>query len=562
MKPSDARRRLQIYQVPSTEAPIDLHLERNEGAVPPESLFEALRESGTDVIRSYPETESVRAILAELRGLSPEQVLVTAGGDEAIDRFFRASLQPGQEVVVPTPTFDMIAPYVNLAHGRVKSVPWFDGPFPTQRVLEAVGPDTAAIVVISPNNPTGAIVGTDDLLRLAAQAPHCRLLVDAAYVEFTDADLTPTALSLPQAVVIRSLSKAWGLAGLRVGYALGSASMIAELRAAGSPYSVAGPSLALAAARLRSGSHAMERFVQAVRRERDDLTERLRDLGADPLPSEANFVLAHFKDAAGRVWRGLAGLGIAVRAFPGRPGLEDCLRISCPGRADHFQQLCASLEAVMRPQALLFDMDGVLADVSGSYRQAILDTCAAFGVILHPADISAAKAAGSANNDWELTRRLLASRGIEVSLERVTHHFEVLYQGELHARETLIGSRDLLERLRQRMRLAVVTGRPRADAMRFLKRVGIDDLFEVVVCMEDAPLKPDPAPVRLALDALGVASAWMVGDTSDDIRAARAAGVVPVGIVPPGDGGAFEALSRAGAAWVLKSLEELEVWLP
>ena len=159
---------------------------------------------------------------------------------------------------------------------------------------------------------------------------------------------------------------------------------------------------------------------------------------------------------------------------------------------------------------------------------------------------------------------------MSVSLAGITERFEAIYQGTpeqhgLRETETLIPDVALLARLadRQGLRLGIVTGRPRADCERFLRRLGIADLFPVRVCMEDAAAKPDPAPVRLALELLGEHSAWLVGDTPDDMVAARGAGVVPVGIGAPGDAGdAATALTWAGAAIVLSSLDQLEMLLP
>jgi phosphoglycolate phosphatase-like HAD superfamily hydrolase len=107
--------------------------------------------------------------------------------------------------------------------------------------------------------------------------------------------------------------------------------------------------------------------------------------------------------------------------------------------------------------------------------------------------------------------------------------------------------------------VAVVTGRPRSDAERFLADHGLTDTVATVVCMEDAPAKPDPAPVRLALDRLGVRTAWMVGDTVDDLRSARAARVLPIGVPAPGDDPAAAAatLRSAGAARILGSVTDL-----
>ena len=211
-------------------------------------------------------------------------------------------------------------------------------------------------------------------------------------------------------------------------------------------------------------------------------------------------------------------------------------------------------------------MDGVLADVSKSYRSAIQQTAAAFGVEVSFEDIAAVKAAGNANNDWVVTARILEQYGAAVAFDDVKREFEDRYQGEngfsgLWKTEQLLTARSVLESLAARLPLGVVTGRPRKDAERFLSSMGIADLFSSVVCMEDAPLKPDPTPVSLGLEQLGVERAWMLGDTPDDIVAARAADVLPLGITAPGDT-STERLLCAGASRVLNNIEELLELLP
>lgn len=226
-------------------------------------------------------------------------------------------------------------------------------------------------------------------------------------------------------------------------------------------------------------------------------------------------------------------------------------------------------EPLRPPAALLFDLDGVLADVSGSYNACILATAAGFGVEVTPEDVATLKAAGNANNDWELTWRLVTSRGVEASLEEVTRRFEDLYQGTeaapgLRRTERLICEPSWLRRLHARLPLAIVTGRPRSDALRFLDEHRIARFFGAVVCMEDGPLKPDPAPVLKALDALEVGSGWFVGDTPDDMRAARHAGQQPLAVVAPGDEYATmaPALIEAGAARLLRTVHDIEGLLP
>ncbi|MCG3125926.1 MAG: Histidinol-phosphate aminotransferase [Phycisphaerae bacterium] len=336
------------YRVPRVAAPLDLFLDGNEGAVPSMALIDVLHAAGPEVLRRYPDAAALEALLARRLGVAAENVLVTAGGDEALDRAARAVLGPCRELLLPVPSFEMFPRYARLAGADVVSVDWPGGPFPIDAVLAAISPRTAAIAVVSPNNPTGAIASEADLRRLSAAAPHALLMVDLAYTEFADVDLTPVALRLPNAITVRTLSKAWGLAGLRVGYAVGPADIIGWLRVAGSPYSVARPALAIAAAAVEQGAAAVDAFVHRVRVEREQMRQHLLGLGAEPLPSQANFVLSRFADAAG-VHQRLARGGIAVRRFPDRPGLTDTLRITCPGDAGAFDRLLAALEPAVRP---------------------------------------------------------------------------------------------------------------------------------------------------------------------------------------------------------------------
>eukprot|EP00755_Sulcionema_specki_P010046 Sspe_Gene.45360::Locus_22430_Transcript_1_1_Confidence_1.000_Length_1188::g.45360::m.45360 len=195
-------------------------------------------------------------------------------------------------------------------------------------------------------------------------------------------------------------------------------------------------------------------------------------------------------------------------------------------------------------RAILFDMDGVLAEVKDSYRAAIMQTCTHFGVSITHEDIAEEKRKGNANNDWALTQRMINDRRTTpVSFPDVKAKFEELYQGTpstpgLCTKETLIPARDVLEELHRKCngKLAIVTGRPRTDCMTFLRNHNLEKYFTVATCMDDGPPKPDPFPVTLACSQLGVdpAETAMIGDTPDDILAAVRAGCgYPVGVLLP-----------------------------
>ena len=537
------------YLPPSFSAPIDLDLSKNEGRPLVDSIdFDAVTLAA--LTSRYPDTTRLAELVAARHEVPTTRVLVTAGGDDALLRCF---LRVDGTVAATTPSFEMIRRYAEQVGAGLVEYEWWEGDLP---VDELVASGAAMAVIVSPNNPTGAVITAADLKTLATELPF--VVLDAAYADFADEDLTADALELGNVVVVRTLSKAFGLAGLRVGYLLGPEDVVAELRGFGSPYSLSALSASLAAGALERDSAGAAAFADRVREERGRLRAVLGDLGVDTLESQGNFVLATGVDAAWLV-SAAAALGIALRWFPDRPELAGCVRIALPGDEADFERLVRTLRTALDPEALLFDMDGVLADVRQSFRAAIVATAATFGVTVGADQIAAAKARGNASDDWELTRGLCAAAGVDVGLDEVRDRFETIYQGAdgvegLKAKERLLPDRENLEKWSTQWPLGIVTARPRKDADEFLERFDIARLFTTVVAREDAPSKPDPAPVLLALERLGVDRAWMFGDTSDDLVAARGAGAVPIGVRVPGD----DPASLGSAAIVVESANEIQ----
>lgn len=549
------------YRPPARPAHIDLILDGNEGIPPALDIAAVLASHGAELLRRYPDTSTLQQLLATRHGLSADCVLPTAGADDAIDRCLRVYAGPDNPIVLANPTFEMIPRYGELCGAPLRPVTWRSGPFPLQGFIDAARDQAGVLAVVTPNNPTGMVATVDDLRALSAACPGSLLLVDLAYGDFADVDLTQAALALPNAVVLRSFSKAGGLAGLRLGYALSNPSVIANLRAAGNPYSLSAPSISLAEEVLRNWPADASGYVARARLERSQLESLATHLGLGPVPSQANFICCE-TDQAAWLHAALAALGIAIRHFAHRPGLERFIRITCPGQPAELERLTAGLQTSLQPEALLFDMDGVLADVSASYHEAIRGAARSWGVMVDSQSIRAAKEEPGANNDWEVTRRLVTRAGIEITLDQARARFEELYQGTvqlpgLWRSETLIPTSRTLAALAQRLPLGIVTGRPRADAERFLQMTGTAGCFQCLICMEDAPLKPDPAPVTLALQQLGVKHGWMVGDTPDDLVAARRAGALPLGFLSKASIEDRSRLQAAGAALVFSDFEEL-----
>lgn len=273
------------------------------------------------------------------------------------------------------------------------------------------------------------------------------------------------------------------------------------------------------------------------------------------MPSDANFVLNEVLGglSALDVYNKLRAAGVIIRFFGSQGGdLSNYIRISA-GKPEDTDRVMRTLKAIgaehfkltaeaaaASKQAVIFDMDGVLADVTFSQHTAIIETAKLYGVDIDEMDIGRIKAAGNANNDWVVTTDLINEKGVSppATLEKVTEQWEEMYQGTatkegLWTVETLLVDKAMLKRLCKSVPVAVVTGRPRPDAERFLVQHDIVECFDFMVCHGEAPSKPNPDGVKMAMDHLGVTQAVFIGDTPDDIVAAVAAGVVGLGVCAP-----------------------------
>ena len=557
--------------------PIALRLDANESIGGPSLPIRAdLAMVGAG---RYPDRSELERVIATRAGIDPARIVATAGGDDAIDRICRVALRPESIVVLTEPTFPMFRHFAEACGATVRTVPWLDGPLPIADLAAAAdGADLLAFA--TPCNPTGATADIKEIERLRAACPDPVILLDLAYTEFEAEDaasfetIARAARELPRTVMVRTLSKAWGLAGLRVGWAEAESDLARDLRDAGGPFPISNPSLAIATEVLASADaeQVVARRVRAVSLHRSLLAATIADLGLASIDSRGNFLLVSDPNDAERLsWLtdGLAATGIAVRRYD-QGSISNQARITVPVGEPEQSRLEQATRAVLRPEAILFDLDGVLADVSRSYRAAIIETARDFGVEVDRADIERIKADGDANDDWAVTRRLLLNAGIDRPIDEVVARFQQRYLGTggeggegdapglRDTESATVDPADLAAAVNGRP-IGIVTGRPRTEAEWFLRRSGLDRVVQVLVAREDAPLKPHPFGIRIALDRLDAQNAWFLGDTIDDIVAARAVRdrcVVPIGIFPPGTESArrtnfASTLFRAGAARVL-----------
>ena len=320
-------------------------LNANESSRPPNI-------PGGEGLNRYPDPQPRVLVetLAELYGSTADHVLVTRGSDEAIDLLVRAFCRAGEDaVVVSPPTFGMYAVCARIQGATVIESPLQpSGALDADVLLAAVTPATKLVFVCTPNNPTGNLVPRDMLVHLAdALADRAILVVDEAYAEFSGAPSAVTLLDEHDNVaVLRTLSKAWSLAGARVGTLVARPEVIGLLRRIIPPYPLPSPCVDAALGALSyEGRRVQRHHVQEVLGERARMLAELPSVPGvrEVLPSHANFLAVRFDDASG-TYRRLLAAGVVVRDITRYPGLGDALRITV-GTGNENDRVLAVLRA-------------------------------------------------------------------------------------------------------------------------------------------------------------------------------------------------------------------------
>jgi len=305
-----------------------------------------LRSLDAEVLARYPEREPVEGEAADFLGLDAAQVLLTNGVDEAIHLLCATYLAPGDEAIIVVPTFAMYAIFAHAEGAYVVQV--LSGQnfaFPLADLLLRISPRTRLIAVANPNNPTGAAVASEVLLQVARAAPQAAVLVDEAYFEFHGETILDSAAWPANLFVARTFSKAYGLAGLRIGILAGDAGQMAMVRRAASPYNVNVVALAALPEALRDQEY-VEHYVAEVQHGRTLLEQELGNLGLHCWPSRTNFVLVHIGPAYAEFIEGLRTRGIMVRDRNSDPGCEGCVRLTV-GASEHTRTLIDALRDVV-----------------------------------------------------------------------------------------------------------------------------------------------------------------------------------------------------------------------
>jgi histidinol-phosphate aminotransferase len=326
---------------------VGLRLDFNESTIGcSPRVLARLRSLDSEALARYPEREPVEGQVAKFLELDADQVLLTNGVDEAIHLLCSTYLETGDEAIIAVPTFAMYPIFAQAEGASVVQILAGDNfAFPLEALVSRISPRTRLIALANPNNPTGTAVDCEILLQVARAAPQAAVLVDEAYFEFHGETVLDSTAWPENLFVARTFSKAYGLAGLRIGILAGNAGQITMVRRVASPYNVNAAALAILPEALQD-QQFVERYVAEVQRGREILEQTLRALGLHYWPSRANFILVRVGPAHAEFIQALRTRGILIRDRNSDPGCEGCVRLTV-GSYEHTQILINALHDVV-----------------------------------------------------------------------------------------------------------------------------------------------------------------------------------------------------------------------
>ncbi|MBE7705281.1 MAG: histidinol-phosphate transaminase [Cyanobacteria bacterium SIG29] len=564
MKPKKSVEEMQGYFVPLYEKTWDIKIDSNENNYGPSNkVIEALKNINYREISFYPFYGELSEKIANFYGFNIENIKVTNGADEAIQGIIQTYLEEGESLLTLDVSFDMPIIYSMIQGGNIIKIPFKEKwEFPTDDFVNAIKEKVKIIYLASPNNPTGNIIEKETIEKILEKAENKVVLIDETYANYYGNSYKEYVNKYDNVFIVRSFSKDFALAGLRLGCVISNKNNIDYLKKVISPFSVN-------AIAIKAGIVALDdaQYFYNIREEintsKEDLKNFFEKLNAKVYPSNANFLLVDFKEKAEYIYTKLRKENIAVKLFKKGSLLENHLRITIPTKAG-VERIKKALE--IKPY-LVFDMDGVLINAKNSYRVAIEKTYEHFAKeTISQEEIQKAKNLGGLNNDWDLTQFLLNKKGINPSYKEIVNVFQDIYwkdgKGVINDENELF-DKDLFDNLSKKYNLAIFTGRLRAEAYFALEKFNVKDYFYPILTTDDIPegkCKPDSYGLNYIKEHTIANNYYYFGDTIDDITCAKNANYVEIGVLPPQDKSEelTQSLKSKGAKFVLQSINELE----
>lgn len=542
----------------------EMKLDSNESAFEPSSkVLDAIKNVDAKKIKYYPAYKDLQDLIAMTYNLEEENILCTNGADEAINLAISTFIDKNDEILTAIPTFSMPKIYTSLQQGKYKEIEYDDNfEYPYKKIEKAISKKTKMIIFTTPNNPTGDIINKDFIEKIAQKQPDTAILIDATYSSFNDNSYFDLVKKYQNVIVIKSFSKDFALAGLRLGFLASQKNNILEIKKVQSPYSVNSIAIIAGIASLLDKNY-IETVKNEITESKKYLEKELNDLGLKTYTSYANFLLINGEEKAEFLFHKLKKNSIITKIFRNDKKLKNHLRITIPKLEDAKKLI----QILKTNPTLVFDMDGVLIDVRKSFRKAIKETYKFFTQKeVQEEEIKELKNTGGYNNDWDLTEFLILKSGKKIKKEKIVQKFEEFYWNNSNGfinNELPIFDKQQLEELSKKYNLVIFTGRPKKEALYTLELFKIKDLFSTIITMDDVGLdhqKPDTKGFELIKQRIFYDDIKYFGDTVDDMICGTNAQIPVIGVLPPQDKTEIlkKSLKNNGAMLVLDNITEIE----
>jgi histidinol-phosphate aminotransferase len=547
------------YRPPLEDRRTMTRLDFNENTVGYPQYFPQLE---ANLLTTYPEYDAFVAQLASLWQITPEQLLITNGSDEALFLIPFCFIEPTRDVAITaSPTFALIPHYLQLVQSRLIEIPFTQNyQYDAEGIATVLSQNTVKLAIFaSPDNPVGALLPLNHLEHWCKQYPETLFVVDEAYAEFSGKTALPLLQHYNNLLVTRTFSKAWGLAGLRLGCVMGHPELIAGLRCVRSPYSVNAMAVDLASQLIPHYATILNDAQKTMDRKLETLS-MVESSGYQTVSGHGNFLMLKVGWLAPVFCHFFHRHQILLRDRSSHPALPGMVRVSV-GSPGEMEQFANVLKAFKQQHVLIFDMDGTLVDTAESFDATVAQLVEHHsGKPVLPGELETLREQGGFNDDWDATVELLARRNVQKSYAEIATEGQVIYLSLAPQAETWLIQPEILQRLRQRYRLAVATGRYQAEFDAVWKE-RFAPYFEVVVCQDNTPhlgKKPLPDILNRALELMNASEGVYIGNSVDDMIAAKSAKLTAIGVSTTM---AAERLTVAGADVVLNQPDLLGLLL-
>jgi histidinol-phosphate aminotransferase len=509
-----------------------------------------------ELFNTYPEYDEINAKIAAYYSVAPESVLLTNGSDEGISVISSSFIEAGKDrAIVSDPCFAIIPHSLKLAGAEVCPVKVLNDLSFNVDGIEAELKNGAKIAFFaSPENPTGATLEVSRVESWCKAYPETLIVIDEAYGEYNQDSCLSLINKFDNLLVLKTFSKAWGMAGLRLGIVFGKPELIEVLERVKLPYSVNAAAVWMAQKLLDNATRVKTEVKNSLIR-LDNLATEIEHRGYKVTRGASNSILIEMGFLAKRFTEFCREQSVLVRDRS--EVIDGMVRVST-GTQEENDKFLSVLDQFSKSFGIMFDLDDTIVDTSQSFVKVVEKLVENYtGSPLKEGELSALKAEGGYNDDWIATKELINRRGYEADIEDIVLTAIPMYKEIAMDAETLICDLSVLEALRKRHRVFVVTGRCRVEYDPIWGS-RLDPVFDQVYCVGDRPhlhAKPSGDYLKACMKENNLSDAIYIGNSVDDVSSALSLRIEAFGVTTTLSA---EQLKASGATRVLKSVDELK----